>query len=82
MTRAMKVVYLDKLVINGIKIAEEVVSFSLPDENGLWEFLLEDGRRILATGNVFLVGAYTLKESEGTPPPPPENVKRTRGFFV
>ena len=75
-------VYLDRLIINGVKIAEKVVSFSLPDENGLWEFLLEDGRRILATGDIFLVGAYTVREPKGTPPPPPENVKRTRGFFV
>jgi len=82
MAKEMAVVYLDKLVINGLRIVEKVVSFSLPDENGLWEFLLEDGKRILATGNVVLIGVYTVKEAKGTPPPPPENVKRTKGFFV
>ena len=49
---------LDRLVINGVEIRENVSAFQPPNKNGMWVFILNDGRKILATGNVLFIGSY------------------------
>ena len=49
---------LDRLVINGVEIRENISALYPPNKNGMWVFILDDGRKILATGNVLFIGSY------------------------
>ena len=48
----------DRLLINGVEIRENISAFYPPNKNGMWVFILDDGRKILATGNVLFIGSY------------------------